>query len=80
MSRQIIARNMKAGGANASSTAAIASPPERRVTANAAIAKPSQYSVAVRRNMLPVPGEIGSINHQTVISGDCQSPKYQVWR
>jgi hypothetical protein len=42
--------------------------------------KLSQYNVAIRRKMLPDPGEIGSIKRQRmVISGDCQSPKYHSW-
>jgi hypothetical protein len=41
-SRQIIARNQNAGGASASSRTAMASSPERRATANAAMAKPNQ--------------------------------------
>src|SRR5260370_13832452 len=78
MSRQIIDNSMKAGGASASSGTASASPAERRATVSAITPNPSQYKVTIRRNMLPGPGAIGSISHQTMVwSGDCQSPSCQ---
>ena len=52
----------------------------RRTAMSASRPKPSQYSVAVSRNMLNEPGAIGSISRQsTAITGDCQSPKCHAW-
>jgi len=66
---------MKAGGDSASSTSTTARQSDCRASATASTPKPSQYTVAISRNMLPEPGSSGSISAQsTVITGDCQSP------
>src|SRR5689334_14004141 len=74
-SRQMVPTKTNAGGisARAGSSSALRRP--RTASANDGRAKPSQYDVAISRNMLPELGAIGSITpHSQVMTGDCQSP------
>jgi hypothetical protein len=75
MSRQITPTKTNADGVKARRTVTGPSQAERRASASANAAKLSQYSTAMKRNMLGAPGASGSITaHSAVISGDCQSP------
>jgi hypothetical protein len=79
-SRQIMPTRKNAGGVSARNTVARPSQSERRAAMSASVPKPSQYSVAVSRNMLSAPGATGSTSrHSAAMAGDCQSPKCQAW-
>ena len=60
-SRQMIPTKTNAGGISARNGSNSATRFARAASANEARPKPSQYEVAISRNMLPGPGAIGSI-------------------
>jgi len=74
-SRHMVPTNTNAGGINARKGGSSAHRSPRTARANDGSAKPSQYVVAISRNMLADPGAIGSMRpHSHVMTGDCQSP------